>query len=233
MVLTVSDYFTKMVDKITQKSKSYTIRPMIPYKVTDIITGREYEQKSQYNLLYLGRMNAQKGLVELLHAARILKDRDRFNFQLHLVGGGEFSEQVKAEISHLGLADVVFFKGAIYDDTEKMQCYRQSDLYVLPTYHEGFPRTLYEAMIAGTPIVTTFVGGISSVMRDGVNCLRIEPRSVESIVDVLSLALANYQDMGRLATNGRETVRRILQRKSHAQLLNDVLMDTKDDMRAV
>lgn len=224
VVLTVADYFTDLVNSIHPKSHSQTIRPMIPYKVSDIVQDRKYEKKSEYNILYLGRIDAEKGLIELIHAIKVLKEKYNFKIILNFVGAGQFATQLEKNIKILGIENFVYFRGPLYDDVEKMKCYQLADLYILPTYHEGFPRTLYEAMISGTPIITTFVGGIPSVMRDGYNCKKIEPRSIDSIVETLYDALTNYPEMGRLARNGSETVLRILQKDSHAQLLNKALM---------
>ncbi|HHX69330.1 MAG TPA: glycosyltransferase family 4 protein, partial [Gallicola sp.] len=108
---------------------------------------------------------------------------------------------------------------------EIAEYYTKSDVYILPTYHEGFPRTLYEAMIFGTPIITTFVGGIPGIMKDGYNCKRIEPKSVVSIVAGLEFAICNYNKMIEYAKNGTDTVYNILdpERPSHAGHLNQIL----------
>src|SRR5690606_19531454 len=103
--------------------------------------------------------------------------------------------------------------------------YLRSDIYILPTYHEGFPRTLYEAMIFGTPIITTFVGGISALMQNEVNCFEIQPKSVESIEEKLNFVMINYSATKGIVENGILTVRKIVDfnRSSHAAHLNQIL----------
>ena len=122
------------------------------------------------------------------------------------------------------LEDEVTFLGGIYDNNLKAEIYRKADLYVLPTYYnEGFPRTLYEAMIFGTPVLTTMVAGIAALMKDKNNCLRLEPRSVDSIVEALTFSFNHYDEMGKLAMNGAKMVAKIVDRNrpSHAcQLFN-------------
>ena len=146
-------------------------------------------------------------------------------FDLHLVGNGEFTKELKQTVEENGMSDFVFFDGPIYSDEKKAECYLNSDIYILPTYHEGFPRTLYESMIFGTPVITTFVGGIPALMKDGVNCKRIEPHSVDSIVDSLSFAIENYDIMGRMARNGTEMVSKIVDRNrpTHAYYLDHII----------
>jgi len=220
-IFTVSDYFTQFVNSIVGKNIANTIRPMIPFDEKDIVTNREYKEKDIYNILFLGRLDKEKGLEELLKAAYILKKQKK-NFILTIVGDGEFMGKAKEIVNNLEIENLVKFTGAIYNSSEIKECYQNSDIYILPTYHEGFPRTLYEAMIFGTPIITTLVGGIPALMKDDFNCKEIRPKSVESIVDVLTFAMNNYPKMGELAKNGMKTVAKIIDSKrlTHAQQLN-------------
>ena len=80
-------------------------------------------------------------------------------------------------------------------------------------------------MIFGTPIITTFVGGISVIMEDNINSLKIEAKSIDSVVEKLEQALGNYLEMGRLAIKATETVRKIVDknRLTHGQHLNEII----------
>ena len=225
-VLTVSDYFTNMVNNITHKDSAHTIRPMIPYTDADVIKGRNYESKDVYNILFLGRVAKDKGLEELLNAMRQLRDKG-YLFKLRIVGNGEYFGQTERLVADLDLKTCVYLEGPVYDDIKKADYYKNADLYVLPTYHEGFPRTLYEAMIFGTPIITTFVGGIPALMKDGENCKRIEPKSAESIAEALAYAMDNYENMGSMAKNATELVAKVVDhnRPTHARQLFDIIKD--------
>lgn len=223
---TVSDQFTNMVNAVTKKEMAHTIRPMIPYTDADVIMGRDYAPKEVYNILFLGRIAKDKGLEELMQAARQLRDKG-YRFMLRVVGNGEFIEQTAQLVAGMELKDCVSLEGPVYDDAKKAEYYKNADLYVLPTYHEGFPRTLYEAMIFGAPIITTFVGGIPALMKDGENCKRIEPRSADSIIEGLSYAMDNYAEMGKMANDASRLVSKIVNRNrmTHAQHLNQILKD--------
>ena len=224
IVFTVSDYFTNMVNQITGRDIANTIRPMITYTDVDVIDGREYIEKEEYNILFLGRIAADKGLAELIQAAKQLHDKG-YKFMLKVVGNGEFAPKLSQMVADMGLRDFVSLEGPVYDNEKKAEYYKNSDLFILPTYHEGFPRTLYEAMIFGLPIITTFVGGIPALMKDGENSKRIEPRSVDSIVDNLAYAMDNYLEMGKMAICASSMVSKIVDRNrlSHAQHLNQLL----------
>lgn len=228
VVFTVSDYLTKMVNSVVKHSIAYTIRPMIPYSDLDIVYNRQYSPKEKYRILYLGRLAKDKGLLELVEAVDILKKR-KYDFNVEIVGDGDFSHELNELVKYKKLTDMIKIEGAVYDKDKKKEYYLKSDIYILPTYHEGFPRTLYEAMIFGTPIITTFVGGISSIMKDKVNCLRIEPRSSESIANSLQYAIDNYEEMVYMAKEGTKLVSAIVDRRrlTHAQHLHQILIENE------
>ena len=223
-IFTVSDYFTNMVNSLTHKEIAHTIRPMIPYNDADIVPQRKYCSNGEYVILFLGRVAKDKGLVELIYATKRLSNMG-CHFKLKIVGSGELYSELSDMIKTLDLDNVVNLEGPVYNNDKKADYYKQADIYILPTYHEGFPRTLYEAMIFGTPIITTFVGGIPALMKDKVNCLQIKPKSVESIVEGLYFAFNNYIQMCQFAMNAKETVRPIIdsKRPTHAQHLNQIL----------
>lgn len=224
VVFTVTDYFTQMVNKITNKNTAHSIRPMIPLAEKDLVIDRLYIDKEHYTLLFLGRVEADKGVEELLQAVKLLEQK-KYSFTLNLVGNGGFLPKAKEIINKLGIANTVCIKGTVLDPAQVRQLYLDADLYVLPTYHEGFPRTLYEAMIFGTPIITTFVGGIPAIMEAGHNCLEIMPKSVESIVDTVEYAINNYAELAECAKNASKTVVPIIDadRLSHAAHLTSIL----------
>lgn len=229
-IFTVSDYFTNNVNKIVGREVAHTIRPMIPYDDTDIIKGRVYKKKDRYNLLFLGRIDKDKGIIELLNAIKELTIKGECPVFLKVVGNGAFLPEAKKMCKELGIEKSVSFEGAVYDDKLKRQYYIEADAYILPTYHEGFPRTLYEAMIFGAPIITTFVGGIPALMKDNYNCFEIEAKSTDSIVQKISELLSNYEKAAtKLTTNALETVEPIISRKrlSHGKDLNKILQDVK------
>lgn len=224
VIFTVTDYFTKMVNKITDKNTAYSIRPMTPLSEKDLVVDRIYIDKGHYTILYLARLEADKGIVELLHAIKTLKEKN-ISFTLNVVGDGSFMPKAKELINELSIEDIVCIKGAILDPNQVRQLYLDADLYVLPTYHEGFPRTLYEAMVFGTPIITTFVGGIPGIMVAGYNCLEITPKSVTSIIEQLEYAMNNYFEVAECAKNASKTVIPFINssRLSHAEYLNHML----------
>jgi glycosyltransferase involved in cell wall biosynthesis len=223
VVFTVSPYFTEIVNQAG--GYGLTQRPGVSFNSDDIIYNRSYISKKNYNFLYLGRLDKEKGLLELLEAIHSLKVQGIDNFKFDIVGDGYHEVEIKEKTKLLELNDIVQFHGGVTNLSELKAYYTNSDLFVLPTYHEGFPRTLYEAMLFGVPIITTFVGGIPSLMKDKFNCLKIEPKSSSSIEVAIKSVLLNYEGMKILAINGTSTVEKVIykERPSHARELSTVL----------
>lgn len=226
VICTVSDAFTERVNKIHRENIAQTIKPMISYNEQDIIR-REYNCPKSFNILFLGRVEIDKGISELLRAIKVLKEKSSQKFSLTIVGEGGFLTKAKEIVESLGISANVKFTGAIRDKEEKKKIFMSANLFILPSYHEGFPRTLYEAMIYGVPIITTMVGGIPSLMRNNYNCLAIEAKSVESIVNNVEFAMNNYSIMARYAMEASKIIAPIISDKkpSHARLVHTKIIE--------
>lgn len=227
VVFTVAQYFTDLINTISHKEVAHTIRPMISYSSKDVVTNREYKEKERFEILFLSRIQKEKGVKELLFAIRdlSLKNSNSPSFHLTMAGGGDYLDTASNLIDELDIKDLVTVTGPINDELRKKALFMESDIYVLSTYNEGFPRTIYEAMIFGTPIITTFVGGIPSLMKDGVNCKMIEARSSKSIEEALSYAMNHYNEMIGYAHQATKTVLKVIapSRLSHAQDVDRVI----------
>jgi glycosyltransferase involved in cell wall biosynthesis len=142
-------------------------------------------------LLFLGHLDARKGVPELLTALAgpALRARD---WRLVLAGGGE-TERFAAMVEELGLAGRVELTGWLPHERVYGLC-READLFVLPSHAEGQAMSLLEAMAHGLAIVTTPVGAHLETVQDGVEALLVPPGDSEA----LGLALARLIDDGAL-----------------------------------
>lgn len=159
-------------------------------------------------LLYTGRMDWQKGLKELLEAGVRLKKENR-SIEIHFVGWeDDVKEPVKKTLFEMArsneLEKSVFFHGKKSVGEELNQYYRMADLYVLPSYHEGFPRTIWEAMANSLPVITTTVGSIPFYLVNEENALLIEPKNAEELYHAIVRMIDETEVRLRLIANGRE-----------------------------
>lgn len=225
IVLTISPKFTDFLR--TMGAKSETIRPMMEDSEQDIVVDRTYVTKDKYKLLYMGRIEFAKGSYDLVSAIKILIDQGIRNIALDMVGDGADALKIKKQVINLGLSEYITFHGTISDRNILRQFYRQADLFVFPSHGEGFPRVLYESMIAGLPIVTTFVGTISYLMKDGYNCYRISPKNPSELSETIIRVFQDYENKSIVAINGTETIRNYLGGKTetHAARLMRILSE--------
>jgi glycosyltransferase involved in cell wall biosynthesis len=125
---------------------------------------RRTAERDKFNILFLARVEKEKGIYEALEAYRLLKEKHPF-VSLTVAGdGSELSGAVQA-VSARHLADVSFT--GYVEATAKHQVFRSADAYFFPSHTEGLPLSVLEAMAYGLPIVTRTVGGLPDFFRDG------------------------------------------------------------------
>ena len=143
-------------------------------------------------LLYHGRVDARKGILELVDAFAQLADA-RPDLRLIISGIGPDVAAVGERVEMLGLGDRVEMPGyASYEDAPEV--YRRGDIFVSPTYSEGFSNTILEAMASGLPVISTRAVGVVDCLVDGENGLLVDPRDV----DALAAAIGRMVDDGTL-----------------------------------
>jgi glycosyltransferase involved in cell wall biosynthesis len=186
---------------------------------------------SPWRLLFVGRLEGAKGVPELLQAAELLRARG-LRFELTLVGGGPLHAELAARHGNLPGAPVRV-TGIIDNKTTLHAAYEDADLFVLPTHHEGFPRVLYEAMMKSNVILTTFVGGIPGLLRDGHDALRLPVGDAAGIAEVIASAVTDRTRMQALADAGHSTVHSILQRQpNHLTAVVDGIANLQESTQA-
>ena len=153
--------------------------------------------RTTVQFLFLGRMCQKKGTYDLVNAFAALPDAVRARARLTLAGDGDL-EAIRKLAEPFGEQIKVL---SWVDSSERERLLAQSDVFVLPSYNEGVPMALLEAMAAGLPAIVTPVGGIPDVLRHGVEGLMVEPAHVTD----LSAAMARLvtHDDERIASGRR------------------------------
>ncbi len=191
------------------------IRPMIDFKEADI-RHRNFDKKEVNRLLFVGRVSNWKGIPELVEAFKNLKAKYEGMLELHIVGAGELTEKLSEEFR---MDNSVFLHGVISSKEELQRIYDNSDFFVLPSYKEGFPRVIYEAMISGLPIITTNVGGISTLLDNEESCLYIDVGSVSDIEKSVIRLMNSLELQKRISENATQKISSVFDRKTHLDLL--------------
>lgn len=148
-----------------------------PIKIQDSVLSRVIGK-----IIFFGRINDLKGVSDLLKAFVIVKKSCPLA-RLHFAGIGDLGFY-KSMAKDLGISDSVILLGWI-SGSEKFYELATSDVYCLPSYIEGFPMSIVEAMSLGIPVVSTAVGGIPDAIDSGNDGILIEPGDVDSLARVL------------------------------------------------
>ncbi|MDM7950731.1 glycosyltransferase family 4 protein [Hydrogenophaga sp.] len=156
-------------------------------------------------LVCVGRLCEQKGQLLLVQAARMLKERGA-SFELVLAGDGEMRSEVEQMAIQFGLKQWVRITGWISSQQvrEELQAARAM---VLPSFAEGLPVVIMEAMALGRPVVSTMVAGIPELVRHGVDGWLIPAGDVDALAEVLAEVLES--DVSRLQEMGRAGRQRV------------------------
>ena len=142
-------------------------------------------------ILFLSNLIKAKGVLILIEACEILKKR-KVPFECLIVGEEVdiTTAQLNDIIKQKDLIDRVFILGKKYG-LEKNQIYFASDIFVFPTYYsnECFPLVLLEAMNYSLPIISTFEGGISDIVEEGITGFLIPQKNVDKLATKLEILI--------------------------------------------
>lgn len=188
-------------------------------------------QGGRFQVLFMGVLIQRKGVSDLLDAVAKLRATDRLgDMRVVIAGTGAQEEELKAKAQELGLADnAVEFAGWTAGD-KKRELFEHSQALVLPSYNEGLPVAVLEAISYGMPVVATNVGDMSAAVHDGQNGYLIEPGDVSALAD----ALANINDRNRyeaFSQASRELAEREFNDAEYFQVLTNLYVQTAKESR--
>lgn len=177
----------------------------------DLANVREtYQLDNRPIIFFVGTVMPRKGVVQLIRAFAAVATNRNDDVQLVIAGESDldesYTQRVRSLINELGIEDAVTFTGFLTDD-HLVPLYGLSDIFVLPSFEEGFGMVVSEAMATGTPVVASDINGIRQQIEDGQTGFLVEPGNVEELAEAL-LNLLNDETM-------RETMAERSQRKAN------------------
>ena len=179
-----------------------------------------------FQLVCTGRLTATKGQALLVQACGVLRERG-LNFRCTFIGDGDQRKELEAMAAAEKLQDCVSFTGALPQDGVLAQL-EQADCFVLPTFAEGVPVVLMEAMSMEIPCVTTRVGGIAELIEDGVNGWLVHSGDYEGLTDRLEQLMRQPELLAPTGKKARETVQNEFNVEKSGQLLATVFQRQLD-----
>lgn len=200
VIMTNSKIHLPEIEKIAKKPAFYV--PTNTIRADEIPDLEIRTLNDPIRLLYVGRLQYLKGLRELLAAVAELKAGGT-PVELHMAAGLE--EPIFSELQHLaanlGIDQQVQWHGFVPFGEPLFAHYRSVDIFVLPSYTEGFPRVFWEAAANSCPAVISNVGGIPALLEDEVHALLIPPKDVGAIVDAVRRLAADEALRKRIAAH--------------------------------
>ncbi len=221
-VVALSEHWADVVRELAPQARITVVANPGPIPQMDVLPAGEREPI----LLFAGKLERRKGYDDLLRAMpRILAHVPRA--KLVLAGHGEI-EAGRRLARELGISDHVEFVGWIRGDA-KDSAFRRARVFCLPSYGEGLPIALLEAMASGTPSVVTPVGGIPDLVVHGVNGLVVEPGNSQQISEAIVSLITDDVLANEIAGNARSTV----SQKHSPEVVSRQISDVYEAVKAV
>lgn len=167
-------------------------------------------------LLFVGMINKDKGIFELLDAFKMIENKESLSLRIC----GNITDNAITDLFNNKLKNIssVELMGYI-SGKEKAKIYSDSDILILPSYHEGFPLVILEALRAGCAIITTPVGAIPEVLTSE-NCIYVQPGSADDIKEAIKMLITNKDVLYNMKKNNQMLSKKYSARKHIEKLCN-------------
>ncbi|MBK1647104.1 glycosyltransferase family 4 protein [Rhabdochromatium marinum] len=165
-----------------------------------------FEMHECATLLFLGRIGANKGAFDLIEAVARLQGLFPA-IRLLMAGDGDSDGARRCAIDR-GLNVQLVLPGWV-SGKEKRALMEKATVYVLPSYHEGLPMSVLEAIAYGLPVISTSVGGIPEAISDGTEGYLVEPGDIDMLVERLSMLLGDVDLRRRMGEAARLKAERL------------------------
>lgn len=178
------------------------------------------KRQSNHTVLFLGELGKRKGCYDIPAVAeQVIKAVPDAKFILAGTGSAEDEHAIKKLFENKGILDHIVFPGWVRGG-QKDKLLRDADVFFLPSYNEGMPMSILDAMGYGLPVVSTNVGGIPKIVHNGENGFCVSAGDVDSLSAAISDILLD--EATRFADNSFMIVKNQYSLESHLKKLEDV-----------
>ncbi len=208
---------SKLCDKLTvvseslrrEFSKHYDVSSSVLHNGVDTNLFKPNENGDREDaVIFTGSLNRGKGVLDLLEIAQLLIE-SHSKIQIYIAGNGPLKNKLIRRIKNKNLSNVKLTNHLPHP--QLVQFYQRSRIFVLPTYYEGLPTAVLEAMACKLPVVSTNISGIPDQIEDGINGYMVHPGDIhgfcEKIVELLNdeIKQKSFGEMGRKKIMNRFT----------------------------
>ena len=200
-----------------------------------------HHRAGEFTILFVGHLSTAKGYCDLLKTVPLLAGRYgvRYRFmgammphERNVLVNQVTGETIPVEdpgkvyekyVVSKGFASCVEFLGDRIDGMEKERIFSEADIFVLPSYSEGFSRAILEALAAGLPMVVTCVGAVPEILQDGINGYIINPGDVNALTDRITRLIQNHAERIEMGKCNHEYCRKHFLEEVQARRLIEIL----------
>ncbi len=174
---------------------------------------------------YVGRLIEGKGLEDLFEAIAILKSQN-LKFDCLIFGTGPLEAKLKKMADNLNIADKIKWQGFV-SYNKVPEALAQIDIFAYPSWHEGFGRSIMEAMAMEKAVVATRVGGIPDLVRNGENGFLVEPHKPEELAEKLIILIKDKELCEKFGRAGRKYVSKNFEWNDGIKKFSNLFLDLK------
>lgn len=201
-VFVLGDKWNKIIKEMEPRSKTVVLNNTVALpKLTD----NSSDEKGIINVLFLGVLVKRKGVIDLLNAVeRLNRDGvlEKYNVRFKIGGTGQEEDSLKNFIATHGLSDFVEFLGWVSGEN-KEKFLSDSQIFTLPSYNEGLPISILEAISSGLPIVSTDVGSVNEAVINDYNGYLVEPGNIDGLKNSLEKIIVDKNLRFKFSKNAR------------------------------
>ncbi|ENM5862799.1 glycosyltransferase family 4 protein, partial [Vibrio mimicus] len=190
--LCLGNFWKDKFEKITKLEWNVLPNPVAKFSFDKI-------EHDSFNLLFMGELSNRKGIKDLIQAFVLVKHE---NAKLYIAGNGDIKRLMEL-CNKLGINDRVEFLGWI-DSIKKSDLLSIADVVILPSYAEGLPISVLEAMSANIAVIATPVGAVSDAITHNVNGLLVTPGKIDELADAINDLGYDKEKRQKFAELGRK-----------------------------
>jgi len=221
---TQGKYFTVATDDVLKTLKLFNDKADFfydHYPTTKPTVSSEDFLNKKYNIVYFARICKDKGIEDFIEAVRLLKDTIP-NIKALVIGGGNenYVTFIKDVIEKVGLGANIDFAGFQHSQQDVFKLAAQAMVSVLPTYFDGIPGTIREAMVMKIPVVAYAVGGIPSLNNEKECLTLVEKQNISELVEKILLVL---NDKDRTQTIVQNAFDLVLNKYDNSKIYSNII----------
>lgn len=220
-IICLSNQWKEFFETKFNPQKTVVLNNIIPMPLEkNIMTDNEI-----IKFLFLGKIVDGKGVFDLLISVYNHKEYLKQKIKIFIGGDGEI-ERLQKEIEELNLGEMVEFVGWVSGES-KDKLLVNCNIYLLPSYNEGLPISILEAMSYKMPIISTDVGGIATIVKNDLNGILITPGDRDALFEGMKYFIEHKDEIDKYGETSFEIVQDFLPEK----VINDLYMIYEEVMK--